>query len=134
VKTPGVPKKLCWILSAVLAVTACRNKALTDAEIAGVYVLVSVDGKRVPASVSHHGTDLEVRSGTFTLSGDGACSAETVFVPPSGREVTRVVSAVYTRDGSRLDMKWKGAGRTAGTIEDGTFTMNNEGMVFVYKK
>jgi len=31
-------------------------------------------------------------------------------------------------------MQWKGAGITTGTIEGSTFTMNNEGMKFVYKK
>ena len=31
-------------------------------------------------------------------------------------------------------MKWQGAGMTIGTVEGDTFTMDNEGMVFVYKK
>jgi len=29
---------------------------------------------------------------------------------------------------------WQGAGTTTGTIEGNTFTMENEGMVFAYKK
>jgi hypothetical protein len=31
-------------------------------------------------------------------------------------------------------MQWKGVGQTIGTILGDTFTMDNEGMVFVYKK
>ena len=31
-------------------------------------------------------------------------------------------------------MKWQGAGLTTGTVEGNTFTMDNEGMLFVYKK
>jgi hypothetical protein len=31
-------------------------------------------------------------------------------------------------------MQWKDAGTTTGTIEGNTFTMDNEGMVFAYKK
>jgi hypothetical protein len=77
---------------------------------------------------------LQVRSGTFTINADGTCSTKTVFVPPSGQEATREVSATYTKEGAKLTMQWKGAGTTTGTIEGDTFTMNNEGMLFVYKK
>jgi hypothetical protein len=31
-------------------------------------------------------------------------------------------------------MQWEGAGTTVGTVEGNDFTMNNEGMVFVYRK
>jgi hypothetical protein len=75
-----------------------------------------------------------VRSGSFTIKADGTCSTKTVFVPPSGTEATREVSATYTKEGSKLTMKWQGAGMTIGTVEGDKFTMDNEGMVFVYKK
>ena len=128
--------KLSFILAAGLLTTACNNQrsALNHADLAGVYALVSVDGKEVPANVSHDGTALQVRSGTFTFNADGTCSTKTIFVPASGTEVTREVSATYTKDGSTLNMRWKGAGKTVGTIEGNTFTMNNEGMIFVYRK
>jgi hypothetical protein len=57
-----------------------------------------------------------------------------LFVPPSGAESTREVSATYMREGSQLNMQWKGAGKTSGTIKGNTFTMDNEGMVFTYQK
>jgi hypothetical protein len=88
----------------------------------------------VPASVSHEGVALQVRSGTFTFKADGTCSTKTTFVPPSGSEIAREVSATYTKVGSKLTMQWQGAGTTTGTIEGNTFTMDNEGMVFAYKK
>lgn len=103
-------------------------------DVSGVYTLVSVNGNKVPATVSHERVSLQVRSGTFTIKADGTCGAKTIFVPPSGSEVTREVSATYTREGSRLNMQWQGAGRTTGTMEGNTFTMDNEGMVFAYKK
>jgi hypothetical protein len=31
-------------------------------------------------------------------------------------------------------MQWKDAGKTVGSIDGNTFTMENEGMVFVYRK
>lgn len=104
------------------------------ADIVGVYALISVNGKNVPASVSHDGTGVQVRSGSFTINADGTCGTKTVFVPPSGQEATREVSATYTKDGAKLTMQWKGAGMTVGTVDGNTFTMDNEGMIFVYRK
>jgi len=127
---------LSFILAVGFVMTGCKTQesALNHADSAGVYALISVDGKQVPANVSHEGTALQVRSGTFTINADGTCSTKTIFVPPSGTEVTREVSATYTKDGSRLNMQLKDAGKTVGTIEGNTFTMNNEGMIFVYRK
>jgi hypothetical protein len=128
--------QLCFLLTAGLLLSACKPEAKVakDVDPTGVYALVSVNGNQVPASVSHDGTALQVRSGTFTIKADGTCSTKTVFVPPSGSEVAREVSATYTKEGSKLTMQWKGAGTTTGTIEGKTFKMDNEGMVFVYRK
>jgi hypothetical protein len=72
-----------------------------------------------------------VHSGSFTINADGTCSSEVAFGP---QKFTRKVKATYTQEGSTLKMKWKGAGWTKGTIKGDTFTMNNEGMIFSYKK
>ena len=50
------------------------------------------------------------------------------------RSVTREVGAVFAKDGPRLTFWWDGAGTTTGTVEGTTFTMDNEGMVFVYRR
>lgn len=128
--------QLAFLLTVGLLLSACtqETEVAAVADPTGVYSLVSVNGFKVPASVSHDGTALQVRSGSFTIKVDGTCGTTTVFVPPSGKEVTRDVSATYTREGSKLTMQWQGAGMTTGTIEGNTFTMDNEGMVFVYKK
>ena len=127
---------LCCLLTAGLLLSACKPEAKVaeGGDPTGIYALVSVNGNKVPASVSHDGTALQVRSGTFTIKADGTCSTKTVFVPPSGQETTREVSASYTKEGSKLTMKWEGAGTTTGTLAGNTFTMDNEGMVFVYRK
>lgn len=124
------------ILTAGLFLSACQPEpgSVANSDPVGVYTLVSVDGKNVPASVSHDGVHLQVRSGTFAFNPGQTCGTKTVFVPPSGTEVIREVSATYTRTGSKLAMKWHGAGTTSGTIEGDTFTMENEDMVFVYRK
>jgi len=124
------------VLAAGLLLSACNQESKVDkpADPTGVYTLASVNGSQVPASVSHDGTPLQVRSGTFTINADGTCSTKTVFVPPSGTETTNEVSATYTREGAKLTMQWKGAGITTGTVEGNTFSMNNEGMMLVYRK
>ena len=128
--------QLVFLLTAGLLVSACKQEAkVADVgDPTGVYALVTVNGNKVPGSVTHDGTALQVRSGTFTIKADGTCGTKTVFVPPAGAEQTQEVSATYTKDGSKLTMQWQGAGMTTGTIEGNTFTMDNEGMVFVYKK
>jgi hypothetical protein len=119
-----------------LLLSGCKQdtKATAGGDITGVYTLVTVAGNKVPASISHEGTTLQVRSGSFTINGDETCGSKTTFVPPSGGKATRDVSATYTRDGSKLTMQWQGAGMTTATVEGGTLTMNNEGMLFVYTK
>ena len=128
--------QLCFLLTAGLLLSACKPEAKVaeGGDPTGDYVLVSVNGNKVPASVSHDGNALQVRSGSFTIKADGTCSTKTVFVPPTGTEATREVSATYTKEGSKLTMQWQGAGTTTGTVEGNTFTMDNEGMVFVYRK
>lgn len=128
--------QLVFLVAAGILLPACQqeSKVAAGADASGVYTLVSVNGNKVPASVSHDGTQLQVRSGSFTIKADGTCGTTTIFVPPSGKEVTRDVSATYTQEGSKLTMRWQGAGVTTGTLEGNTFTMDNEGMVFVYNK
>jgi hypothetical protein len=48
--------------------------------------------------------------------------------------VNRVVEATYTVTGTNVTMQWKGAGWTKGSLSGDTFTMDNEGMIFVYQK
>lgn len=126
-------------VTATMFLAACADRggfksAADHTDVAGVYMLVSVDGKEVPATVSHDGATLEVRSGQFIINADGTCTSRMVFVPPSGAEATREVKATYTRNGAKLHMTWERAGRTIGTVNADTFTMNNEGMILAYRK
>lgn len=132
----NIALKLCFVLATGLVMCSCakQGSALKPADFTGVYALVSVDGKPVPANITHDGAALQVRSGTFIINADGTCRTKTAFVPPSGTEIRRDVSATYTRNGSKLTMQWKGAGKTVGTIQGDTFSMDNEGMAFVYRK
>ena len=126
-----------WLVAQlVLVLGACATQAEESRApgIAGVYALVSVDGVEIPGTVDHDGVALELRSGLFTIRGDGSCSPRTVFVPPGGREVVREGNATYTADGPRLTMRWEGAGTTTGVVEGDLFTMDNHGMMFRYRR
>ncbi len=100
----------------------------------GVYTLIAVNGSEVPTTVFHNGRDIKMYSGTMTVNADGTCISRIVFGSPSGAERTREVDATYTRNGSTLNMQWTGAGRTRATIKSDTLTMNNAGMILLYRR
>ena len=128
---------LCLLaLFLVMVWAGCKQEAKVAAEInpVGNYALVSVDGNKVPCTVAHEGHTLTVKSGTFIINADGTCSSKMALSLPSGDNSSRVVKATYTRQGSKLNMRWEGAGTTTGTVDGDTFTMNNEGMILAYRK
>ena len=110
-----------------------KRPAATPGEIkvVGTYNLVTVDGQKVPCTVQHEGHTMTISSGSFVIGGDGNCGSKMVL---AGFDRAIEVKATYTREGQKLTMKWQGAGMTVGTVEGDTFTMNNEGMVFAYRR
>ena len=110
-----------------------KTVAATAADInpVGTYALVTVDGNKVPCTVQHEGHTMTINSGSFIINADGTCSSKMSL---AGRDAAIEVKATYTREGPKLTMQWQGAGMTIGTVEGDTFTMNNEGMVFAYRK
>ena len=109
-------------------------KITADTSPVGTYALVSVNGNKVPCTIQHEGAGPTIKSGTFTINADSTCSSKIVFSMPPGGDSSREVKAVYTRQGAEITMQWEGAGTTKGTVEGDTFTMNNEGMLFAYRK
>ena len=127
-------KKTMVILVMLVALAGCTTTTPTETaanDPAGVYTLVTVDGVKIPGMVSHGGHDVMLHSGTFIINADKTCISKTVF---TSEKIHREVKATYTQEGSTLNMQWIGAGRTTGTVEGEAFTMNNEGMIFSYKK
>jgi hypothetical protein len=120
----------------MVAGVGCRQtvEAPADSNAAGTYTLVSVDGNKVPCPLTHEGHAMTVQSGVFIINGDETCSSKVTFAVESGEELSREVKATYTKEGSTLTMKWQGAGMTTGNVAEDTFTMNNEGMIFSYRK
>jgi hypothetical protein len=120
----------------LLVLAGCKNAAPVTAGVdpTGVYTLVSVDGKTVPCNLTHEGVAMIVKSGTFTINGDGTCRSLSTFAVPPHPDIHRNVQAAYTQQGAELIMHWKGAGTTTGQVNGDQFTMNNEGMIFSYWK
>lgn len=118
----------------VLIPSPVVGQVVEENDHAGVYLLESVDGGELPATILHGGVEVEVRAGTFTIRADGTCVSRTTFGPPTGDDVTREVTATFTKDGSALMMQWKGGGRTEGTVNGDRFSMVNEQVVFSYMK
>ena len=128
---------LCLISAClILALTGCKSEAgdKTDINPAGVYTLVSVDGKSVPCNLTHEGANLTLKSGVFTITADGHCHSQTTFCVSTNQDISREVKATYTRQGTELTMQWEGAGMTKGAVNGNTFTMTNEEMVLTYRK
>jgi hypothetical protein len=84
--------------------------------------------------LTHEGVNLTIKKGFFIINSDGTCISNITFVPPNKVEVNNEVKATYTLAGNTLTMKWERAGITTGTVNGATFTMNNEGMTFVFQK
>jgi hypothetical protein len=127
----------CWLpLCLTMVGAGCSPQAKVAADInpAGTYTLVSVDGNKVPCTLTHEGVTPTIKSGVFIINPDGTCSSKMVFSLPSSDDTGREVKATYTRQGSTLTMQWEGAGITMGSVEGDTFTMTNEGMVLAYRK
>jgi hypothetical protein len=131
------PRILALSLLAVLmllALTGCNATTTTIINPAGDYTLVSVDGKAVPCSLTHEGVAMVVKSGSLTINADGTCRSLSIFAVPPYPDVHRDVKATYTRQGAELTMRWQRAGMTKGQVKGNEFTMNNEGMIFFYRK
>ena len=124
------------ILLTALTLAACKHRAQNapDTALIGTYELVEVNGQIIPAEVSHGSTPIRVEAGQIEFNAKGSCISRTVFGPPKGENIHREVRANCTFDGQLVTMAWHGAGHTQGQFEQGGFTMNNEGMLFRYRK
>ena len=124
------------VMTIILSLAACQEviRPAGVKAITGIYYLFMVDGTELPGTVSHDGTAMEIRSGTFMISEDGTCYSTLRFAIPGGKEMTRKVRAKYVVRDTQLIMKWQGAGTTEGTVSGDIFTMDNHGMIFRYKR
>jgi len=132
--TPRILAVGVLLVILLLALTGCKNASKTHAGVnpVGIYTLISVEGKSVPCHLTHEGAAMAIKSGRFTINADGTCLSLCTFAVPPHPDDNREVKATYTQEDSNLTLRWQGAGITTGHIQGNEFTMNNEGMIFVY--
>ncbi|HEX5222603.1 MAG TPA: hypothetical protein VFZ59_23815 [Verrucomicrobiae bacterium] len=126
------------ILAFLLLLTLVRARAQTPdqsaASPAGVYKLITVDGKSVPCTINHDGTKMDVQSGTFTITTNGQITSVITLSVGDKKNVRVERTATCTAKSGALTMKWQNAGTTQGHVAGHTLTMTNEGLAYVYQK
>lgn len=126
---PRSPSFLPAALLAALAVPSCKSLEPT-----GTYTLVSVDGRPLPCPIRHEGSPT-MKEGRLVFTSPDVCTSRTVFtVPRREGDIVREVTATWTREGDMLTMRWEGMGTTTGTLSGASFVMDNEGILFEYRK
>lgn len=108
------------------------NRSATDP--VGLYTLSSVDGKPVPCTINHEGRVMEVLSGTFIISTNNQITSVMTVSVGDRKNIRIETHATFKLKNSELSMKWKNAGTTKGGVVGQTFTMTNEGMVYLYQR
>lgn len=137
-RTP--PRSTCWrawfwlpfASSALLGYACSTGAAVVDP--VGAYALQRIGGKPLPCTVAHEGSPM-VLSGTFLIRANGTCTSRiTLSVPQGPQDVAIERTASYTIAGAGLTMSWEGFGVTTGTVEGNEFRMENEGVLYEYRK
>ncbi len=124
------------LLALGLCLPACQKASSTapTSDHTGTYTLVTLNGNKLPYTPPHEGGAPQVQSGSITLNAEGTFTSAISYRLPDGKVASRDFSGTYTRDVSRFSLQWKGAGTTTATLESNTFTMDNEGVLFAYRK
>jgi hypothetical protein len=120
-----------WVVA--LALAACAPVPGTD-DITGTYTLVSVEGNPLPYNPAHEVGAPEIISSTLTLASDSTFQMTITFATAPGNPVSRDMKGTYSLVDGTLSFDWEGAGITPATHEDGTITIVNEGLSFLYQK
>jgi hypothetical protein len=117
---------------------ACSDSSTDPESIAGVYVWESVDGRRVPFTVSAGGGDTETVSGALTLRADltFTITQSWRFRPSASSPWTPtnvMGSGTYSRNGSALTFVGEGEVIEA-TLSGDTITFRVEGAVLLFRR
>ena len=133
------PRIIAIVLLTVLLVCGLARARVQAADKpaaspAGVYQLVSVDGKNVPCTINHSGTTMNVQSGTFTITTNGQVTSVMTVSVGNRKDIRVERHATCMVKDAELTMKWQNAGTTKGRVTGRTFAITNEGVVYVYTR
>lgn len=124
------------------ATTSAASAAMLT-PLAGTYTLSTIDGQLVPFAPIHPGQPAnsppgpEVLSSTLLVHADGKFIMSMSYrARDAGKEryFDRPFSGSWVPDGAGYLMTWDGAGQTSAKVVADTLAINNEGMLFKYRK
>ena len=126
------------ILVIGLCISGCSEDAnpteTKTLDYTGIYNLITIDGNNLPYTPSHEGNTLQVQSSTFILNTDAAFEMTMTYKRQSGEIFNQDFSGTYTLNNYTFTFHWQGAGKNTAALEGDSFTMNNEGLLFLYRK
>lgn len=133
---------LVLLVGIVSAFTTEVRVQTGGAPIAGIYRLVTIDGHAIPFAPVHPGRPAnvpgpEVLASTMVLRDDGSFISAMAYRMSSGGNAqynAQPFSGTYAADGDAWVARWDGAGTTRLTVARDTLVMDNEGMLFAYRK
>lgn len=106
----------------------------TGAEF-GTYSLMALDDRPVPTSIPEAGGQVEVLSSTLILSAGRKLRMTTTFRPSAGATpISNELTGSYTLHGNAFTFTYSSGGRNAGTLDGDTIRMQNEGVVWLFRK
>ena len=115
-----------------LVLSACGS---AQEDIAGEYTLVSIDSNPVPYAPTHEGQQgPQVLGGSMVLNADGTFTMTMDYGGAESATISRDFSGTYEQARGDFVFTWQGAGKTPVMIEDGTLTLDNVGIQFVFEK
>lgn len=113
--------------------------AATLETIAGEYVLVAIDGHKLPypsvnAGNAERSTSWPVLAGALSLHPNGTFHMETTYNtdPPGTEKSSYKFTGTCFGGGSEFTMVWDGGGQTALAVRGDTVVLKNEGRAFAY--
>ena len=129
----------------LLPLAACTARTPGDeapdprlASAAGIYVLATIDGHALPHAPTHGGHAApEVSAATLELAPDGSFRMSMRYRMGSGakeRTGTRDFTGRARVADEAFRLKWDGAGETAARLRGDTLVLDNEGVLFAYRR
>ena len=137
--------RLIAIASAGLlcAISGVAQSQAALASLAGIYRLVTVDGHAIPFTPVHPGAPAnagpgpEVLASTMIVRPDGSfimAMSYRFVVDKQPRFTAQAFSGRWQSEGDAYVGRWDGAGSTPLRLSGDTLVMNNEGMLFAYRR
>ena len=129
------------VFAALVTLTACGSDSATNAgpaSVAGTYTLRTVNGSPLPYTVFQIDNDkYEITGGAVTLKEGGTWTQSAADRMTEGLSVvtsTFTATGTYTLSGSSITLVSPGTGIISGSVDSGTLSLTQDGVVAVYRK